>query len=153
MAGLFYQGNFCAECGNALAAGRRLWPRYFCDDCAARLEPRRHAKSLGALLAGAVIVLFAFANRQTATQVAPAAVKPPVASVSALDATARQKIAPDAAKPEASVRVLCGARTRKGTPCRHRVSPGERCAQHRGKPSILKPDATTAVLDAPKPVN
>lgn len=153
MAGLFYQGNFCAECGNALASRRRPWPRYFCDDCAARSERNRHIKPLGALLVSIILLLLAFASRQTATQVEPVAVKPPVAVVSARDATARQKLALDAAPPETTVRVLCGARTLKGTPCRHRVSPGQRCAQHRGRPSMLKLDAMPAVLDAPKPVN
>lgn len=150
MAGLFYQAQFCAECGNALDARRSLWPRYFCADCAARLERHRYVKPLGALLLGAVVALFTFASRQTATQINPSAAISS-ASVSALDATARQKLALDA--PEPAVRVLCGARTRKGTPCRHRVLPGQRCAQHRGQPSMLKQDVPAALLDAPKPVN
>jgi len=33
---------------------------------------------------------------------------------------------------------LCGARTRKGTPCRRRVHfAGERCYQHKGMPAIV----------------
>ncbi|MFS8084558.1 MAG: hypothetical protein ACMG6H_02935, partial [Acidobacteriota bacterium] len=33
---------------------------------------------------------------------------------------------------------LCGARTKKGTPCRRRVHfAGERCYQHKGKPAIV----------------
>jgi hypothetical protein len=153
MAGLFYQGNFCAECGNTLTAGRRFWPNYFCDDCAARLGRSRHTKLLSALFIGAVVALLAFTSRQIIRPIDPAAVKVPSASVSALDATARQKLVLDVAKPEASTRVLCGARTLKGTPCRHRVLPGQRCTQHRGRPSMLKTDTTTVLLDAPKPVN
>lgn len=34
----------------------------------------------------------------------------------------------------------CGARTQKGTPCTHRVSSGQRCWQHAGKPAILPPN-------------
>ena len=153
MAGRFYQANFCAECGNALAAQRRWWPRYFCDECAARLERGRHTKLLGVLLVVVIISLLAFTGRRTATPINPAATTPPVVSVSALDATARQSLVLNAAKSEASPRVLCGARTRRGTPCRHRVPPGQRCAQHRGKPSMLKSATPGAVLDAPKPVN
>jgi hypothetical protein len=33
---------------------------------------------------------------------------------------------------------ICGARTRKGTPCRRRVhAAGERCFQHKGMPAML----------------
>jgi hypothetical protein len=33
---------------------------------------------------------------------------------------------------------ICGARTKKGTPCHRRVHvPGERCFQHKGLPSLL----------------
>jgi hypothetical protein len=35
---------------------------------------------------------------------------------------------------------ICGARTKKGTPCQRRVRGGVgRCWQHRGKPAILPP--------------
>jgi hypothetical protein len=33
---------------------------------------------------------------------------------------------------------ICGARTKKGTPCHRRVhAAGERCFQHKGMPSLL----------------
>jgi hypothetical protein len=33
---------------------------------------------------------------------------------------------------------ICGARTRKGSPCRRRVHvPGERCFQHKGLPAMV----------------
>lgn len=33
---------------------------------------------------------------------------------------------------------MCGARTRKGTPCRRRVHvAGERCFQHKGLPAMV----------------
>jgi hypothetical protein len=34
---------------------------------------------------------------------------------------------------------ICGARTKKGTPCQRRVRGPGRCWQHRGKPAILPP--------------
>jgi hypothetical protein len=41
-------------------------------------------------------------------------------------------------KTEVVERVMCGARTKKGTPCRRLVPPGQRCAQHRGMASLLE---------------
>jgi hypothetical protein len=39
---------------------------------------------------------------------------------------------------------ICGARTRKGTPCRRRVhAPGERCYQHKGLPAMVSLDKLT----------
>jgi hypothetical protein len=34
---------------------------------------------------------------------------------------------------------ICGARTKKGTPCQRRVRGPFRCWQHRGKPAMLPP--------------
>ena len=34
---------------------------------------------------------------------------------------------------------ICGARTKKGTPCQRRVRGPGRCWQHRGKPAMLPP--------------
>jgi hypothetical protein len=34
---------------------------------------------------------------------------------------------------------ICGARTKKGTPCQRRVRGPGRCWQHRGQPAILPP--------------
>jgi hypothetical protein len=61
--------------------------------------------------------------------------------VSALDTVTNRNPEP---KPDVeahnvgSPRVMCGARTKKGRPCRHLVPPGERCAQHRGMASLLE---------------
>jgi hypothetical protein len=39
---------------------------------------------------------------------------------------------------------LCGARTKKGTPCRRRVhTAGERCYQHKGMPAMVSLDKLT----------
>jgi hypothetical protein len=67
-------------------------------------------------------------------------------AVSARDATVRQSLKP---RTEIEERVLCGARTRKGTPCRRLVQPGQRCAQHRGMASLLekRPEQQTKVRE------
>jgi hypothetical protein len=130
-----YQANFCAECGNQLpprqSRFRRWQSRYFCAECATRL--RWYKRSLPWLLAAGLLSALFFFDRTQPTQ--PAETLATASFVSAHDATAQlQPAAPPAAITE---RVLCGARTKRGTPCRHLVPPGQRCAQHRGRPSIL----------------
>jgi hypothetical protein len=132
MPNIFYQGNFCAECGNILEPRQNWLPRYLCDDCAASRRRRGYVTPLS-LLTGVLVIAFLFYENQAPSLdrsnmiVAPAA-------VSAQDATPKQSLIPP---PEPRERVLCGARTKKGTPCKRRVFPGQRCQQHRGMPSIL----------------
>lgn len=115
---LFYQGNFCAHCGNELDA-RSWWrPRYLCADCEKHLRRFRLAAPLLLTIA---ILLASMSLRKFY----PPSPPPPV---SALDATAKQT---PQYKIETEERVFCGALTKKGTPCRRLVRPGERCAQHR----------------------
>jgi len=46
-----------------------------------------------------------------------------------------------AVQPVENERVyICGARTKKGTPCQRRVRSLERCWQHRGRPAMLPPE-------------
>jgi hypothetical protein len=46
---------------------------------------------------------------------------------------------------------ICGARTRKGTPCRRRVhAAGERCYQHKGMPAMVSLEKLTIKPDVPK---
>ena len=141
MQSLFYQANFCAECGNPMTP-RRWWQhRYLCDECAARLKRRGNAVVLMLLCGAATIGAFAWrgwsAHDSTAAKL-PAA--------SAFDAAAQLK----PPRAETETRVLCGARTLRGTPCRHLVRPGERCAQHRGRPSLL--DSAKTPAPAPTPI-
>ncbi len=140
----FYQANFCAECGNSLAPRVGFRPRYFCDACAARLNQRRLVTPLAGLLFAASLVVFAFSYngyRKNRAQF------PPPAS-SARDSIVHSGPTP-LANPQSSTetRVLCGARTRRGTPCRRRVLPGRRCNQHIGMPSMIE---TASKEAAPK---
>lgn len=115
---IFYQGNFCAHCGNELRA-RSWWrPRYLCADCERHLRRFRLATPL--LLALGILMI-----SMPIRKMYPPLPPPPV---SALDATAKQK---PVYRLEEEERVFCGALTKKGTPCRRLVRPGERCAQHR----------------------
>lgn len=168
MRSLFYQANFCAECGNPVELHptgkqslgwrnalrlhmRALRPRYFCDDCAARLHQQRLLTPLAGVLLATSLALFAFSYRngyKRGDQLnAPPALEQnaakPAPPVSAQDSVVNAHLK---SKPESSARVLCGARTRRGTPCRHLAPPGERCAQHRGMPSMLERESSPSAM-------
>jgi hypothetical protein len=130
---IFYQANFCSECGNAMKPRFSWGPRYFCDECQAQMGRQSYFKPLAAFLVCATLAVFALNRSQPSN---PNYQSNP--SVSARDATAEQNPAP---QPEPVERVLCGARTKKGTPCKRLVLPGRRCAQHRGMASLLEPKA------------
>jgi len=137
---IFYQANFCAECGNAMRPRFSLGPRYFCDECEAQMGRRNYFKSVAGLLLCATLAVFALNRTLTP---GPNGQSPngqpnagaPTTAVSARDTVTTRNPEP---KPEAVERVMCGARTKKGTPCRHLVLPGQRCAQHRGMASMLE---------------
>jgi hypothetical protein len=133
MTNIFYQANFCAECGNMLEARQNWLPRYFCDDCAARRRRRGYVTPLS-LLAGLLVIAYVFNERDPSPSLDRTNMIAAPAAASARDATPRQNLLP---RPEAQERVLCGARTKKGRPCKRMVLPGQRCAQHRGMPSML----------------
>lgn len=130
----FYQANFCAECGNQLKARTSLKPRYFCDECASRLRQRKFFTPLIGLLLAASIAVFAFNYNRGNSRPAKADSQTSASSVSARDSIVNQNFK---LKTAGQAKVFCGAKTRRGTPCRHLVPAGERCAQHRGKPSLL----------------
>lgn len=129
---IFYQANFCAECGNAMKPRFTLGPRYFCDECRSQMGRRNYFKSAAGLLLCATLVVFTL-NRRLPPNIQSNAA---ASAVSAFD-TAPNRKNPEP-KPEPVELVMCGARTKKGTPCRRLVPPGARCAQHRGMASLLE---------------
>jgi len=142
-----YKPNFCCECGEP-ARRPRLWAsRRFCRACAPRF--RRAGLKSALLLASALflpgfllgrllrppsppLVLERGAQTGAPLPPAPAALKP--APTYGPDGTAGER----PTEPEEVVYV-CGARTKKGTPCQRRVRGPGRCWQHRGKPAVLPP--------------
>lgn len=154
-----YKPNFCAECGERVARERwRAWTsRRFCPACDVRGRTRRIAVPLAL---GACLVVVGF---MLGRAVRPAA--PPLIVVRGGAATgdvASRAVSGDgmtdgrgAGPPEPSygadgtaserptdpleVVSICGARTKKGTPCSRRVRGTGRCWQHRGKPAVLPP--------------
>ena len=149
---IFYQANFCAECGNAIKPRFSLGPRYFCDECAALMGRRNYFRTVAALLLCATLAAFALNIPQPQKSKGPKEKTPnsqAIASqsapaVSALDTVTKRN---NDLAPAAVERVMCGARTKKGTPCKRLVPPGQRCAQHRGMPSLLEPKPTPTSND------
>ncbi|MFN0088314.1 MAG: hypothetical protein ACKVX9_23185 [Blastocatellia bacterium] len=131
---IFYHANFCAECGNPIEPRLRWRPTHFCAECETRLGKRRPIMTLLALFSGAsLLVSGLIRNPPPAAPASSPAVSARDAVLSPRPAGAPAPITSPAITVEWST---CGARTKKGTPCRHRTPAGERCAQHRGRPSI-----------------
>lgn len=157
-----YRPNFCAECGVAIERAR--WPvwasRRFCPACARRFWRGRWARLLLAcllLFASGFGVGRALKPAPPPLLVAPNAL--PIAPAELVDttkatsaATNRTANAPPA-RPYSldgtanerptdpnEIISICGARTRKGTPCQRRVRGTGRCWQHRGQPAMLPPE-------------
>jgi hypothetical protein len=139
-----YRPNFCAQCGQKIL--RLTWhfwtSRKFCDGCSRQLRKERYVPWLVAVaaLAGAGYV----AGR--ARTPAP----PPLTIIRRTDSPLISPEDPgparsglnDSTKPllsesqEADV-YLCGALTKKGTPCSRRVHGPVRCWQHKGARAML----------------
>ena len=157
--------NYCAECGAHLK--RRGWRTWLnsdvCEDCARRLGKTSFARPLAVI---AIIAIAAFALGRYLRPGAPPlvierAANSPLSdlpvnlndtaksasrntnSQSEIPQTSDDRSARQTANPGSAddVVYLCGARTKKGTPCHRRVHfAGERCYQHKGMPAILPPE-------------
>ncbi|MEP6819878.1 MAG: hypothetical protein ABJA18_10115 [bacterium] len=146
-----YKPNFCSECGAKLLRLRwHLWTsRRFCNDCARRLRKARLVPALFATLAvfGAGYV----AGRVRRPTPPPLVIErrsdsplndaatvgstlSPSSGESGTTPTARASTSPTVV---AEAVYLCGARTKKGTPCSRRVHGPVRCWQHKGMPAML----------------
>jgi hypothetical protein len=154
-----YKPNFCAECGGRVVRVRwRAWTtRRFCDGCDRRFWRGRVTRALAACVAlvGAgytggramrpappPLVI----ERGAPHAPAPAPQLPTAATggkETAAHAFARPPVygadGTEAERPTdpAEVVSVCGARTKKGTPCSRRVRGAGRCWQHRGRGAML----------------
>ena len=160
-----YRPNFCCECGGRVKRSRwRVWTsRRFCDACGRRFRRRRFGVPL---LLSASLACACFLLGRTTGRRAPAAAGfergvldltrlPAPESARTREARRDSATNPNPTKPEptygpdgtanerptdpAEVVYVCGARTKKGTPCSRRVRGPGRCWQHRGMPAILPP--------------
>ena len=155
-----HRPNFCSACGvKIIRLHWRLWTsRRFCDGCSQRL--RKERLTLPLILASALFCIGLVAGRsgrpaphqliiersansplypsQSPSQntTAPGrengAVNEAVGSKSETSLVSQPQ-----AETAAEVIYICGARTKKGTPCSRRVHVPGRCWQHKGMPAML----------------
>ena len=151
-----YLPNFCAECGERLP--RRGWRArligaQFCGACNRRLGGIGSAKRLAII---SIVAVSAFVIGRYLRSPAPPLIIHRVANspLSDLPLNLNDSIRPGSRRnstqanagtlnpPSAADNIyICGARTKKGTPCHRRVhAAGERCFQHKGMSAILPLD-------------
>ncbi|MFN2482795.1 MAG: hypothetical protein ABR554_15165 [Pyrinomonadaceae bacterium] len=157
-----YKPNFCAECGERVLRGRwRAWTsRRFCPAC----EKRFRRGWLAPLLAACALVCTGIAfGRLMRPAPPPLTIErgtlplPALLMAKSRDAQTGVAASGGAGEADAARRDLgagaleaptdpneivsiCGARTKKGTPCQRRVRGAGRCWQHRGMRAVLPPE-------------
>lgn len=149
-----YKPNFCAECGTKLLRLRwHFWTsRRFCNDCARRL---RKARFTPALLAALALVSAGYVAGRARRPAPPPLIierrsDSPLKDSEPGRSTLRAVTTESGVNPNGDsnsspvfaeeVVYLCGARTKKGTPCSRRVHGPVRCWQHKGSPAMLPQD-------------
>ncbi|HET6671368.1 MAG TPA: hypothetical protein VFH15_14170 [Pyrinomonadaceae bacterium] len=137
-----YRPNFCSECATKIV--RLHWhpwtSRRFCDGCARRLRKER----LQVPLVAAVLLLsVGFATGRALRPQPPPliiqrSVNSPLAKSEGSGVPGPAGLNPDSPTPVVEEAVyICGARTKKGTPCSRRVHQPLRCWQHKGMKAML----------------
>lgn len=155
-----YKPNFCAECGERITRSRwHVWTsRRFCHECAPGFRATRFLLPL--LAAAALFSLGLGAGRAMRPNPPPLIVERAqapatptrIAQNQTPPSNTKQGSLPAPAKPEplavataterptnpSETVTLCGALTKKGTPCQRRVRGTGRCWQHKGMPSMSR---------------
>jgi hypothetical protein len=127
-----YRPHFCADCGAKIIRLRwHLWTsRRFCRSCVKQFLKEQWLQPL--LVGLALVSLGIIVGR--AMRPAP---PPLLIQRSAVVATATNEIIQAPALTITDDVYLCGARTKKGTPCSRRVHGPVRCWQHKGMSPML----------------
>ena len=155
-----YRPNFCCECGNKIVRLRwRVWTsRRFCDKCFRAFAKSRWLQPSLAICG--LVLLGVLIGRGCRRAPAPLIIERPsspqnarATSASAVvdgSTTASGSGSTSAAQPSPATEdvYICGARTKKGTPCSRRVHGPGRCWQHKGAPAML-PLEKLKIHDAP----
>ena len=158
---IMYRPNFCAECAAKIIRLRwRLWTnRRFCERCSPRFAKEQ---IIQVAVASAALFLVGLVVGRAARPAPPPlliernqASQPSLASTSqklpditretatSIDESGANARAVDPANSQSAltdVIYLCGARTKKGTPCTRRVHGPVRCWQHKGMRAMLPQD-------------
>ena len=140
-----YKPNFCAQCGlKVLRLKYHVWTsRKFCDDCARALRKERFVPW--------VITVFLIASVGYFTGRARTPAAPPLTIIRRADSPLTGPEDPGPIKSTGSDKrsttvstgqevYLCGAETKKGTPCSRRVHGPVRCWQHKGARAMMSQD-------------
>ena len=137
-----YLPNFCSECGTKIV--RLHWhpwtSRRFCPTCARRLRKERLKVPL---LAGVVLLSVGFAAGHALRPTPPPLIIQRVANSPLEKSQSSGSPGPSGVNPNSPPAVveeavyICGARTKKGTPCSRRVHQPARCWQHKGMPAMI----------------
>jgi hypothetical protein len=128
-----YRPNFCAECGDKIVRLRwRVWTsQRFCDKCSPRFVMAHVLRRISA--AAALVFIGVLIGRGCRQE------RPPLVIERTAAAPAQNSSTAPAAVVNEEV-YICGARTKKGTPCSRRVHGATRCWQHKGLPAMLPQD-------------
>jgi hypothetical protein len=136
-----YKPNFCCECGNKTIRLRwHFWQsRRFCASCARRLRKERY---LPPLLMGAALLVAGFMFGRNRVPPPPPLLIERRADSPLNDSgigSAKTDVAATTTQAQTTEEevYICGARTKKGTPCSRRVHGPVRCWQHKGMPAML----------------
>jgi hypothetical protein len=133
-----YRPNFCSQCGQKIVRLRwRIWTsRRFCDKCFSAFAKTywlRPSLSLLALLLLGMLIGRGCRHTPPPLIIERTAPLPHSAPASSSAAT----ITPQKPLPATEEVYICGARTKKGTPCSRRVHGPVRCWQHKGASAML----------------
>jgi hypothetical protein len=146
-----YRPNFCAECGHKLLRLRwHFWTsRKFCTDCARRL---RRVRLLPLLIGSISLLATGYVIGRARRPLPPPLIierradspvtdnQPPPTGSTLTTASSSGSTIADTQTSLNTVEepvYICGARTKKGTPCSRRVHGPVRCWQHKGMPAML----------------
>ena len=155
--------NFCTNCGARLM--RKGWRARIrgsiCDDCAARTgaSPATKVVVVISIIALGAFALGRYLRPKPPPLIIQRAANSPLSDLPVnLDLIAKRgetNANPNArasTMPNADdVVYICGARTKKGMPCRRRVHfAGERCYQHKGMPAMVPLDKLVIKPDTAK---
>lgn len=145
-----YKPNFCSECGAKLLRLRwHFWTsRRFCNDCARRFRKARFGPALFAMIGlfGAGYVVGLVRRAVPPPLIIERRSDSPLSDTANARSTLRPATSESGTNPNTTINspasaeevvYLCGARTKKGTPCSRRVHGPVRCWQHKGMPAML----------------
>ncbi|MEP6920846.1 MAG: hypothetical protein ABI967_06960 [bacterium] len=137
-----HRPNFCSDCGTKII--RLHWhpwtSRRFCDECARRL--RKERLTLPLVTALMVFGVGLVGGRAMRPAPPPLIIQRGTNSPPVKPETSRQLSKTEAGTESQSAIVsdvvyMCGARTKKGTPCSRRMHEPVRCWQHKGMKAML----------------